>query len=107
MFAHDTFSEFSQEIGLASLGASELDINRLAAIYWYTIEFGMCKEDGALKAYGAGILSSMGEIEYCVSGQPILYPLDVQEIAQNHVNFPISKMQPHYFVAESFEKAKE
>jgi phenylalanine-4-hydroxylase len=68
MFAHNTFSEFSQEIGLASLGASEKDINRLAAIYWYTIEFGMCKEDGALKAYGAGILSSMGEIEYCVSG---------------------------------------
>jgi phenylalanine-4-hydroxylase len=107
MFAHHTFSEFSQEIGLASLGASEQDINRLAAIYWYTIEFGMCNEDGALKAYGAGILSSMGEIEYCVSGEPIMYPLDVQEIAQNHVNFPISKMQPHYFVAESFEKAKE
>jgi phenylalanine-4-hydroxylase len=36
-----------------------------------------------------------------------MYPLDVHEIAQNHVNFPISKMQPYYFVAESFEKAKE
>ncbi len=67
----------------------------------------MCKEDGALKAYGAGILSSMGELEYCVTDQPKFYPLDVFEIAQNHVNFPISKMQPYYFVAESFETAKK
>jgi phenylalanine-4-hydroxylase len=42
MFAHQDFADFSQEIGLASLGASELDLKKLAAIYWYTIEFGMC-----------------------------------------------------------------
>lgn len=41
----------------------------------------MCKEDGALKAYGAGILSSMGELEYCVTDEPKLYPLDPYEIA--------------------------
>lgn len=81
MFAHQDFSDFSQEIGLASLGASEQDIKRLAAIYWFTIEFGMCKEDGALKAYGAGILSSMGELAYCVTDEPKHYPLDPTEIA--------------------------
>lgn len=62
MFAHKDFSDFSQEIGLASLGASERELARLAAIYWFTIEFGMCKENGAMKAYGAGILSSVGEL---------------------------------------------
>lgn len=62
----------------------------------------MCKEDGALKAYGAGILSSMGELEYCVTDVPKLLPLCPNEIAQNHLEFPISKMQPYYFVAESF-----
>lgn len=81
MFAHKDFSDFSQEIGLASLGASENEIKRLAAIYWFTIEFGMCREDGALKAYGAGILSSMGELEYCVTNKPKHYPLDPEEIA--------------------------
>ena len=106
MFAHKDFAEFSQEIGLASLGATERELQRLATIYWFTIEFGMCKERGNLKAYGAGILSSVGELEYCLTDKPKYYPLDPFEIAQNHLNFPISSMQPYYFVAESFAKAK-
>ena len=109
MFGHTDFAEFSQEIGLASLGASDREVKRLAALYWFTIEFGMCYEDDSRipKAYGAGILSSVGELAYCISGEPTLYPLDPHEIAQNHLNFPISTMQPHYFVAESFLRAKE
>ena len=107
MFAHKDFADFSQEIGLASLGASERELARLAAIYWFTIEFGMCKENGNLKAYGAGILSSVGELDYCLSDKPKYLPLDPFEIAQSHINFPISSMQPYYFVADSFQKAKQ
>jgi len=92
MFAHKEFAEFSQEIGLASLGASELEVRRLAAIYWFTLEFGMCWEDGKPKAYGAGICSSVGELAYAVSDEPTFYNLDPHEIAQNHLNFPISSM---------------
>lgn len=107
MFAHKPFGDFSQEIGLASLGATEIEISRLAAIYWFTIEFGMCRENDSLKAYGAGILSSVGELKYCVTDEPKHYDLDLVNIAQNHVNFPISSMQPYYFVAQSFEQAKQ
>lgn len=71
MFAHKDFADFSQEIGLASLGAGELELKRLAAIYWFTIEFGMCLDsNNNKKAYGAGILSSFGELEYCVTDVP-------------------------------------
>ena len=67
----------------------------------------MCMEDGKKKAYGAGILSSIGELEYCITDEPKHYPFDTTEIAQNHLEFPISAMQPHYFVASSFENAKK
>ena len=67
----------------------------------------MCLDKlGNKKAYGGGIMSSFGELEYCLSNKPKYLPLDPYLIAAEHINFPISSMQPLYFVAESFEKAK-
>lgn len=51
-------------------------------------------------------MSSFGELAYCVTDEPELRPFDPYVIAQDHVNFPISTMQPLYFVADSFSKAK-
>jgi len=104
LFCDPAFAEFSQEVGLASLGASDDDITKLATCYWFTVEFGLCKEDGAIKAFGAGLLSSFGELEYCLSGKPELAPFDPPVTAQQE--YPITKYQPKYFVAESFESAK-
>ena len=76
MFANEEFGDFSQEIGLSSLGASEAELERLAAIFWYTVEFGMCEQQGQRKAYGAGILSSLGELKYSQSEAPGFYEFD-------------------------------
>ena len=53
----------------------------------------MCLDSkGNRKAYGAGIMSSFGELAYCQTDVPTFYPLDPNVIAQDHVNFPISEM---------------
>lgn len=105
LFANPDFADFSQEIGLASLGASDEDIERLSTIYWFTVEFGLCKQGGEIKAYGAGVLSSFGEMEYALSDKPEKRPFDAQLAAVT--KYPITEYQPVYYVAESFQDAKE
>lgn len=105
LFADPAFAAFSQEIGLASLGASDEDIVRLATNYWFTVEFGLTKEGNSVKAYGAGLLSSFGELEYCLGDKPTLKPYDPEVVAGTE--YPVHEYQPVYFVAESFERAKQ
>ena len=107
MLAVKEFAEFSHMIGLASLGASEIELKRLGQIYWFTVEFGLCKEPEGLRIYGAGIMGSSKEINYALSDVPKKYPLNLFDIAQNHMHNEITAVQPYYFVAESFENAKQ
>ncbi|CAF4404853.1 unnamed protein product [Rotaria sp. Silwood2] len=105
LFADPDFAEFSQEIGMASLGAPDEYITRLATLYWFTVEFGLCMESDERKAYGAGLLSSFGELQYCVSDKPSIMPFD--PFRASIQPYPITSYQPTYFLAESFKDAKE
>ncbi|XP_018783280.1 PREDICTED: protein henna [Bactrocera latifrons] len=105
LFADPAFAQFSQEIGLASLGAPDDYIEKLATIFWFTVEYGLCRQDGDLKAYGAGLLSSYGELEYCLTDKPQLRDFDPS--VTGITKYPITQFQEVYYVSESFESAKE
>ena len=113
MFLNHDFADFSQEIGLASLGASDADVQKLAWCYWHSVEFGLCREKGENKAYGAGLLSSFGELEYACApyrpaggtdNRPAILPWD--PAVAGTTSFPITTYQPVYFLADSLQDAK-
>jgi len=75
------------------------DLDRLARVYWFTIEFGVLRENGEVKAYGTGLLSSAGELEEMHKAE--LRPLDL-EAASSH-DYDPTHYQAILFCAESFE----
>ena len=100
LFADPDFANFVQEVGLASLGVSDEDITKLATVFWFTVEFGLVRQAGELRAYGAGLLSSFGELDYCLSDKPKVLSFDPAVTALQ--KYPITEYQPVYFECESF-----
>ncbi len=97
------FADHMQEYGKGGLKAHRLDAcELLSRLYWYTIEFGLIRQDDGLRAYGAGILSSPGELRYAVeSEQPQRLPLDIERAMRTR--YRIDSFQQTYFVIESIQ----
>ncbi|HKG12711.1 MAG TPA: phenylalanine 4-monooxygenase [Pyrinomonadaceae bacterium] len=78
---------------------SNASLERLSRVYWFTIEFGVLREGGEVKAYGTGLLSSAGELE-AMRGAELL-PLDIEEASR--AEYDPTHFQPTLFCADSFD----
>ena len=117
------FADFLQTYGKAALLCEdEVHVKRLARLFWFTVEFGLIKEDGKVKVYGSGLVSSHGESAYSLTGAweakgkkgaepcskrevPEWRPFDLDRVCDT--DFEIDHYQPIYYVLESFEQLRD
>jgi phenylalanine-4-hydroxylase len=104
MFTNQDFADFSQSIGHGARIATDEQIEELGRLYWFTVEFGLIKEDGELKAYGAGLLSSFGELEHALSDKVERRPFDLETVI--NTDYSYSDMQPILYIISSYEELK-
>ena len=99
-----TFANYMQAYGAGGLKASNLEAcELLARLYWYTVEFGLIQTPLGLRAYGAGILSSAGELQHSVRAPgPRRVAFDLQRLMRSQ--YRIDSYQASYFVIDSFEQ---
>ena len=92
------------EYGKGGLKALRLNgMAFLARLYWYTIEFGLMQTPNGVRAYGAGLLSSGGELPYAVESLvPQRFPFDLMRVMGSA--YQIDTFQDHYFVIDSFDQ---
>jgi len=102
-----TFADYMQAYGAGGLKASRLDAcELLARLYWYTVEFGLIDTKQGLRAYGAGILSSAGELRYSVTNsEPRRVAFELQRLMRSR--YRIDTYQATYFVIDSFQQLFE
>jgi len=101
------FTRFLQ--ALSQIGHEYADdpvaIDLLSRVYWFTIEFGLIREEEGLRIYGAGILSSAGESKYALSNEPQHFDYDVAQILDTP--YRKDKFQDRYFIIDSYEQLFE
>lgn len=116
------FADFLQTYGKAALLCDdEYHVKRLGRLFWFTVEFGLIRENGEIKLYGSGLVSSHAEAAYSLTGEwetkgmdvpdctarpvPVYRPFDLNRVCET--DFEIDHYQPIYYVLESFEQLRD
>lgn len=111
LLTNQAFANFSQKYGQLGLAASKEDRVFLARLYWFTVEFGLLRnqfsaqEPSKLQIYGGGILSSPGETLYCMGTQPDIREFNIVDVLRTPYRIDI--MQPVYYAIDSVDYLDE
>ncbi|WP_428774447.1 phenylalanine 4-monooxygenase [Vibrio sp.] len=103
MLTHPDFAEYTHTYGQLGRSASSKERVYLARLYWFTVEFGLVKEQGQTKIYGGGILSSPGETLYALdSATAKREKFDLLRVLRTPYRIDI--MQPIYFMLDDISE---
>jgi phenylalanine-4-hydroxylase len=107
LLANPTYADFMQAYGKGGRRAMALgQLQNLARLYWYTVEFGLIRTTAGLRIFGAGIMSSIGESVFALeSNSPHRVSFDLERVMRT--NYMIDDFQQTYFVIDSFESLLE
>lgn len=99
------FADYMQRYGQGGLKAMKLGgLDNLARLYWYTVEFGLINTPQGLRIYGAGILSSGGEVEYCLKPGTKARHIHLEIERCLRTLYKIDSYQETYFVIDSYQE---
>ena len=106
LHAHPVFAGFLQQYGKVCAGLTNAqDLERMGRLFWFTVEFGLIRQDGDVKVYGSGLISSHGECSKVIAGRSEVRDFDLDEVMEQR--FDTGAMQPVLFAVESFEQIYE
>jgi phenylalanine-4-hydroxylase len=104
LLSDPVFADYMQAYGEGGLKALRLNaLEKLARLYWYTVEFGLIAEPEGLRLYGAGILSSFGESRFALDdSSPNRLRFNLMRVMRTH--YRIDDYQQSYFVIDDFDE---
>lgn len=103
MLADPVFADYMEAYGRGGGRAMELGaLKQLSRLYWYTVEFGLIEEEGDLRIYGSGIVSSFGESRFALdSDSPNRIAFDLKRVMRTE--YRIDDFQQNYFIIPGFD----
>lgn len=107
LHADPTFADFLQTYGQAALHTDDpYHTERLARLFWFTVEFGLIREAGKIKLYGSGLISSEGEGHHALESPEVdRRPFEMDRVCET--TFEIDHYQPVLYVLDSFEQLRD
>jgi len=99
------FASFYQMFGEAALNAEGINRKMLETFHWFTVEFGLIKKSEGMRIYGAGIISSLGEIQHALSNEVEVKKFDPEKIVSTE--YDVWHLQPILFALDSFEQLEK
>ena len=102
LHADPVFADFLQRFGaVAAAAKSDEDVEKMARLFWFTVEFGLVREDGAVKVYGSGLISSAGDAANALGPACDRRPFSLDAVLAQP--YEIDRLQDVLFVVESFD----